>query len=170
MPGGGAITTEEAMMKRFMHIVAVGLWFVVASGYAAQGGGGAMYGGSDPVLQTASEAIEKKDWNAARTALKEGIAKSPDNADYHNLYAFALRKGESPDMKLVFKHYNEALRLNPKHKGAHEYIGEAYLMVGDVAKAKEHLAKLDDICFFKCEEYTELKEAIEAHENKKAQK
>jgi tetratricopeptide (TPR) repeat protein len=157
-------------MKRLIQMAAVGFLFTAVSVYAAQGGGGATNGSnSDPLMETAGAAIEKKDWDAARTALKEGIAKSPDNADYHNLYAYALRKGPKPDMKLVFKHYNEALRLNPKHKGAHEYIGEAYLMVGDVAKAKEHLAKLDDICFFKCEEYTELKEAIEAHESKKAQ-
>src|SRR3982751_5761312 len=59
------------------------------------------------------------------------------NPDYHNLYAYSLRKGGSAEMDLVFKHYNEALRLDPGHRGAHEYIGEAYLMVGNVAKAKE---------------------------------
>ncbi len=63
-----------------------------------------------------------------------------------NLYAYSIRKGPNPDMQLVFKHYEEALRLDPKHRGAHEYIGEAYLMVGNPAKAKEHLAALDKLC------------------------
>jgi DNA-binding SARP family transcriptional activator len=69
-------------------------------------------------------------------------------------------------MSEVFKHYNEALRIDPKHKGAHEYLGEAYLMVGNVAKAKEHLAQLDKLCFFGCSEYSDLKKAIAAYEQK----
>jgi DNA-binding SARP family transcriptional activator len=67
-------------------------------------------------------------------------------------------------MNLVFKHYNEALNIDPKHREAHEYAGEAYLMVGNVAKAKEHLAELDRICFFSCSEFTDLKNAIADYE------
>ena len=83
-----------------------------------------------------------------------------------NLHAYSLRKSGTQDMDLVFKHYNEALRLDPKHKGAHEYLGEAYLLVGNVAKAKEHLGALDKLCFFGCSEYTDLKKAIADHEAK----
>lgn len=64
--------------------------------------------------------------------------------------------------------YHEALRIDPRHKGAHEYIGEAYLMAGDVPKAEEHLAALDSLCRFSCEEYRDLKRAIE--EYKRARK
>ena len=39
--------------------------------------------------------------------------------------------GANPQLELVFKHYNEALRLDPKHLGAHEYLGEVYLTVGN---------------------------------------
>ena len=95
--------------------------------------------------------------------LKVALASSPNNADLHNLYAYAIRKGPKPDMDLVFKHYAEALRIDPKHRGAHEYIGEAYLMANNLAKAKEHLAALDRLCFFGCTEYTDLKLAIAAH-------
>jgi hypothetical protein len=63
-------------------------------------------------------------------------------------------------MKLVFLHYEQALRIDPRHRGAHEYIGEAYLMVDDLAKAREHLAVLDKLCILPCEEYTDLKEAV----------
>jgi DNA-binding SARP family transcriptional activator len=70
-------------------------------------------------------------------------------------------------MSLVFKHYNQALALDPKHRGAHEYIGEAYLMVNNPAKAKEHLAQLDKLCLFSCSEFTDLKKAIAAYETKK---
>ena len=60
--------------------------------------------------------------------------------------------------------YEKALSLNPRHKGAHEYIGEPYLKLKHSEKAKEHLAKLDSICFFGCEEFDELKEAIHDYE------
>jgi len=121
----------------------------------------------DPVRKRVSAAAERNDWPAAQAALRDALAKEPANADYHNLYAYAVRKGASPDMSLVFKHYNEALRLDPKHRGAHEYIGEAYLMVGNLPKAKGHLAQLDKLCFLPCSEYRYLKQAVAEHEAKR---
>jgi len=121
----------------------------------------------DPVLEKASEATKRQDWVAATAVLKDALAANPNNANYHNLYAYSIRKGANPDMALVFKHYNEALRIEPKHRGAHEYIGEAYLMVGNVVKAKEHLGQLDRLCFFGCAEYTDLKKAIAEYEQKR---
>lgn len=123
---------------------------------------------ADPVLQKAREATARKDFGAAAAILRNALAKTPANPEYHNLYAYAVRKGPQPDMDLVFKHYHEALRLAPKHRGAHEYIGEAYLMVGNLPKAREHLARLDDLCFFGCEEYSSLKKAIREYEAKGA--
>jgi Flp pilus assembly protein TadD len=120
----------------------------------------------DPVLEKANAATARKDWATAQSVLKDAVATNPNNASYHNLYAYSIRKGANPDMNLVFKHYNEALRIDPQHRGAHEYIGEAYLMVGNVAKAKEHLSQLDKLCFFPCVEYTDLKKAIAEHEKK----
>lgn len=122
----------------------------------------------DPVLERVSTATAQKDWPAAQALLREALARDPRNAEYHNLYAYTTRMGANPDMNLVFKHYNEALAIDPRHRGAHEYLGEAYLMVGNVAKAKEHLAVLDKLCFFGCSEYTELKNAIAEHEKKVA--
>ena len=96
--------------------------------------------------------------------LKDALARNPDNADYHNLFAFSVRKGPNPVMAVVFEHYNEALRLDPKHRGAHEYMGEAYLAVNDLPKAREQLAALDKLCFFGCEEYSDLKKAVADYE------
>ena len=124
----------------------------------------------DPKLEQARNAIGKQDWAGAQNILREAVARNPQSADYHNLYAYSIRKGANPAMDLVFRHYNEALRLDPKHRGAHEYIGEAYLMSGNVAKAKEHLAQLDRLCTFGCEEYTKLKKDIAAYEQQHAKK
>ena len=113
-------------------------------------------------------AAQQNDWKGAAAAMQAALTSNPNNADYHSLYAYSLRKGGTSDMDQVFKHYNEALRLDPKHRGAHEYLGEAYLQVGNVAKAKEHLAQLDKLCFFGCSEFNELKRAISEHEAKTA--
>ena len=121
---------------------------------------------TDPVMERYSAASEKQDWKSAAGVMRDALAANPNNADYHNLYAYSMRRSGTTDMDQVFKHYNEALRLDPKHKGAHEYLGEAYLMVGNVSKAKEHLQSLDKICFFGCSEYSDLKRAISEHESK----
>jgi Flp pilus assembly protein TadD len=134
---------------------------------AADTGPGATPEPKDAVLEQVGAATARQDWTGAADVLRQAVAASPGNADYHNLYAYSMRKGANPDMSLVFKHYNEALRIEPKHRGAHEYIGEAYLMVGNVAKAREHLGQLDRLCFFGCTEYTDLKKAIAEYEKKR---
>jgi len=42
----------------------------------------------------------------------------------------------------------KAQAIDPKHRGSHEYRGGAFLVLGDLLKAKEHLAILDQLCFF----------------------
>ena len=118
------------------------------------------------MMELYSAAAERQDWKGAAAAMQAALAKEPGNADFHSLYAYSLRKGGTQDMDLVFKHYNEALRIDPRHKGAHEYLGEAYLMVGNVAKAREELSALDKLCFFGCSEYNDLKKSISEHEAK----
>ena len=158
-------------MKPALRFLAAALLMCSAAAHAAGGGGGGAGGAdasdaasSDPVIVSARAAIAKNDWNAAQAGLKQALAANPKNADYHNLYAYSVRKGGNADMALVFMHYDEALRLDPKHRGAHEYSGEAYLSVDDLPKAKAHLAALDKLCFFGCEEYADLKKAVAAYE------
>jgi tetratricopeptide (TPR) repeat protein len=124
----------------------------------------------DPKLEAARAAIGKQDWAGAQGILREALAANASNADYHNLFAYSMRKAGTQDMDLVFKHYNEALRLNAKHRGAHEYIGEAYLMVGNLPKAREHLKLLDGLCTFGCKEYSDLKKAVSTFESRQASK
>ena len=155
-------------MRRFACVLVVALLCGQGAVFAAGGGGSESPGkvADDPVLVSAKTAIARQDWARAQTELKQALATDPGNADYHNLYAYSVRKGPNPDMTLVFEQYGEALRIDPKHRGAHEYIGEAYLQVDNLAKAKEHLAALDRLCYFGCEEYTDLKKAVAAYEAK----
>jgi Flp pilus assembly protein TadD len=122
---------------------------------------------SDPDTEAGKAAIRGKDWTAAIDAFTKVAAKDPKNADAQNWLGYAHRN--SGNLDVAFRHYNEALRLDSKHRGAHEYIGEAYLMKGDLAKAKEHLAALDRLCFFGCEEYSDLKKSIAEFEKRPKQ-
>ena len=119
-------------------------------------------------LEQARAAIDARDWTGAQAILRDAVARNPQNADYQNLYAFSMRNGPNPAMDLVFRHYNEALRIDPNHRGAHEYIAEAYLMTGNVAKAKEHLAQLERICTLGCAEHAKLKKEIDTFERQHA--
>ena len=109
-------------------------------------------------IERGKQAIEAGDWERAASFLGRAAESDPRNADVFNLLAYSYRHlGRLDD---AFENYGRALDLDPKHLGAHEYIGEAYLMVGDVAMAAQHLAILTEICG-SCEETAELAEAIE---------
>lgn len=55
-------------------------------------------------------------------------------------------------------------RLDPRHRGAHEYVGEACLMVGKMvgkpARAREHMKALQAICVLPCEELEDLRTKV----------
>jgi tetratricopeptide (TPR) repeat protein len=155
-------------MKHFKRMIAMAALSGCCAAQADGGGGGgdanARSSASDPVIVAAQAAIDQKDWEAAQATLLKALAANGKNADYHNLYAYSMRKSANPNMEVVFSHYGEALRIDPKHLGAHEYLGEAYLQVGNLPKAKEQLAALNKLCFLGCEQYRDLKGAIAKYE------
>ncbi len=110
-------------------------------------------------------AVKAENYERAIVLLQKVVAVEPKNADAWNFIGFSHRKLKTFDQALPA--YKKALAINPKHRGANEYLGELYLQIDDLAKAKEHLEKLDDICIFGCEEYNDLKAAIEAYESGK---
>ncbi len=141
------------------------------SAWADGGGGGGGDGASsrsgaapDPQYDTAVSAIKGGDYAKAIPLLQAVVARDGKNADAYNWLAYATRKNGDPAASIPI--YEKALALDPKHRGAHEYIGEAYLSLGDLAKAKRHLAALNSLCFFPCSEYTDLKKAVEAYEKR----
>ena len=86
---------------------------------------------------------------------------SPNNPDVYNLLGYSHRKLDQ--LEKAFDYYWKALKLDPRHLGANEYIGELYLRTNNLKKAEEHLAVLDDVCLFGCDEYDDLKDAIEKY-------
>ena len=112
-------------------------------------------------IAKARQAIAAKDWNVAVRELQVAVKDSPQDADAHNLLGYSYRKRANPDLAKSFEHYEMALKINPAHRGAHEYIGEAYLLQGKGAEAEMHLAKLEQICGGRgCEEYQDLAKSI----------
>jgi Flp pilus assembly protein TadD len=111
------------------------------------------------------KAVEAQDWKGAVEHLGKAASAEPGNADIQNWLGFAQRKLGNLDA--AFAAYDEALKLNPKHKLAHEYIGEAYLLANDLPKAEKHLAELQRLCTpLPCEEYKDLKRAVDAYKKK----
>ena len=138
--------------------VALGL---SAPAFAAGGGGGADSTPAkvvDPNFAKAKAMIEAKDYKGAIPLLQQVVAKDAKNADAYNLMGFATRK--SGDANGSLQYYNQALGIDPKHIGAHEYVGEAYLMLDRLPDAEQHLAKLDSLCVFGCAEHRMLTAAI----------
>jgi Flp pilus assembly protein TadD len=113
---------------------------------------------ADPDYGRAKAMIEAKNYGGAIPLLQQVVAKNPKNADAYNLLGFATRKSGNPQGSLQY--YTTALQIDPKHLGANEYIGEAYLMLDRPQQAEQHLARLDQLCVFGCAEYRELKAAI----------
>ena len=105
----------------------------------------------DPEYVAGRKAVEARDWPGAIRLMSSAALRDTRNADIQNYLGYAYRN--SGELPLSFKHYARALQLNPRHRGAHEYLGEAYLMIGNLGKAEEHLSALKAICLIPCPEY-----------------
>ncbi|WP_299619765.1 M48 family metallopeptidase [Pelagibius sp.] len=114
----------------------------------------------------AEKRIEAGDYQGAITLLSKLAERQPKNADVFNYLGFSNRKLGKFDEALV--HYQRALFLDPKHRGAHAYLGELYLSIDELEKAEAELRELDALCFFGCEEYRELKAKIAAYKAQQA--
>ena len=119
--------------------------------------GAAAPAGSD--LAQAQKHIAQKDWQSAVVTLEKYTLANPSDADGFNLLGFSLRHAKRyPE---AIQNYQEALRLDPKHRGAHEYLGQAYVHTKELDKARALLSNLEKICGTTCEEYQDLKKAID---------
>ena len=117
----------------------------------------------DPFSRLApfQELIEAGEFREVINKLGEALNDAPNNPDLLNLIAYSHRNLEEYEKALGY--YLMAIKVEPEHLGANEYLGELYLKLMQPDKARERLAVLDDACFFGCDEYKELKQEIESY-------
>ncbi len=122
--------------------------------------GGNYSGGVD--LEPIVALIDTGDCEVAIARLHVEPDYDPDNADILSLPGFSDRKTRRFDDALAF--YQWALRVEPKHRGANEYLDELYLETDQLDMALRQLEILDDLCTFSCKEYSQLKRAIDLYQ------
>ncbi len=134
---------------------------MVALGLLAASPASAMMSGGDSVnLPDIEKLIAEQKLDMAVEKLQEYTEKSPWDPDGFNLMGYSQRNlGRFAEAKAA---YDRALRLDPAHAGALEYLGELYLQTGEPEKAQEQLQKLAEICGTGCAEYQTLAKAIDA--------
>ena len=167
--------THNTTFKRVAGAIVIALSLAATSAFAVDtpsggGGGGGGGGGSSssssdstsgPSMADARALVKAQKWKSAISVLKTIVADDGRNADALNLLGFSLRK--SGDMKNAEGFYLKALKLNPRHKGANEYLGELYVETGHMDKARERLETLAKLCGnTTCEEYEDLEKVIAA--------
>ena len=107
--------------------------------------------------------INTQHYSAAQEALGRAQAAIGPHPDILNYMGFTSRRLGRTDDALAF--YQEALSLDPNHRGANEYLGELYLQMGRVDDARRQLARLDRLCAYGCAEREELAQWIELASN-----
>lgn len=111
-----------------------------------------------PDLSKVRKKIEAKDWSGAIADLNALIDSGVQHADVYNLLGYSLRR--SGDLKTAYTFYRKALEFDPDHKGALEYLGELYVEMGEVTKARETVARLQKLCPSGCEELADLQKVV----------
>lgn len=154
-------------MRRHLTMAATG---IMAIGLLSTNAG-AVSGDPDPLtppqvkaeLAKAQASINGEQYKAAISTLNEIIKANARNADAYNLLGFSYRK--SKDFKRAERNYARALRIDPDHKGALEYMGELFLETDRRPKAEELLARLEKLCPDGCEELDDLRGAFSGNQS-----
>jgi tetratricopeptide (TPR) repeat protein len=125
----------------------------------------AMAMGSEPTtgkgrnFTEGERAVKAKDYAKAIPLLERSLNDNLRDADANNLLGYSYRKLGNTQTALVY--YQRALAIDANHRGANEYLGELYVELNDLPKAQERLTKLTQLCGTSCEEYRDLKAAID---------
>ena len=113
--------------------------------------------------QKAVNIIKSGKHQEAIPLLKLADSKKPNDANINNLLSYTHRK--TGDLDKAVAYYRKALKIDGKHKGALEYQGELFLMIGNKAAAEDNLRKLDKICWLGCSELDDLQTAIKTYKS-----
>ena len=103
----------------------------------------------------------KKSYLKAQKLLVQSNKNFPNKADTLNYLGFTTRK--LGDFENGEKFYLQGLKIDPKHTGINEYLGELYVATNRHNLAVERLEVLKDC---NCKEYDQLKAVIAGEKSK----
>lgn len=127
--------------------VAGGLLFGTMPAYAIMSGQESKLApSSDPDYAAGKAAFLAGDWEGAIANLTIVLINRPWHDNAETMIGHAWRRLGNYDESL--KHYEAALALNPRNRGALEYLGEAYLDLGRVDDAVQVAGRLADLCSY----------------------
>src|SRR5438105_2134275 len=168
---------------------AFSLCLILAGPALADGGGGGGGGGGDggngaSTTCQQGEVYDARQWKCVRQ--QAGILPDKALADYAYVLAKAQRYGDAIEVLDLMQnpntpealnyrgyatrklgrvdegigYYLKSVALDPNYAQVREYLGEAYLIKGDMAAAKAQLTAIKGICGTLCEAYEHLQIAI----------
>ena len=172
-----------------MEVAAAGETEAVAGGGGGGNSGGGSSGGRSGGGSSATECRSGKVWDKKThkcVAPKQGLLDDDSLYEAGRGLAMAGRYGEaitvlgyvankadprvlnylgyshrkSGRIQVGLGYYEEALRINPDYVLAREYLGEAYLTLGDLASARDQLNEIHKRCGKGCREYSLLSQEL----------
>ena len=111
----------------------------------------------DKVLTDYAAALSKAERYDEALAILD-LLKKPNTAQALNYRGYATRKLGQVDEGI--KYYLRSVALDPRYTLVREYLGEAYVIKGDIASAEAQLQVIERLCGTDCEQYQHLASAI----------
>ena len=113
----------------------------------------------DNIYEAARDLAYHQRYDEAITLLK--LAKNQDDPRILNYLGYSNRKLGRVEKGLTY--YQAALKADPDYTLVMEYMGEAFLQLGQVDKAREQLTAIEKRCGTGCREYSMLSNQIEGY-------
>jgi Flp pilus assembly protein TadD len=110
------------------------------------------------VYLSAVQLINSQRFEQAIAELRQLTAELGPHPDVLNYLGYASRRLGRFERAQAY--YEQALTLDPMHRGANEYLGEMWVELGRLDNARERLLVLDRACPFGCAEYRDLERLI----------
>ena len=159
-------------MKKNLLLIVIFYFALIISSYGAassSSSGSSNYDKGASLIKKAKKLEEKskvekanKRYEKALEYLIKSNKKKPNQPNTLNYLGFTNRK--LGNYEIAEKYYLDGLKIDPKHNGINEYLGELYVNTNRIGLANERLEVLKNC---NCEEYNELKEIIEGKKQSK---
>jgi tetratricopeptide (TPR) repeat protein len=153
---------QVQIMKFLTAIAAAAIVAVSLPGHVLAAGSDSMQmsrPSADDTYRKAVREVKAENFRRAISLLNDVVKEKPRHPDALNYLGFSHRK--LGDYAIAVSYYKRALSLDAEHKGANEYLGQAYVELGNIVAAEERLASLAKICGMDCDEYKSLKKSID---------